>query len=77
MLVLSRKKHESILIGDDIEVFVLEIKRNQVKLGFRVPKAVPVLREELAGGPKDGRVPQEEAREALCPSSPTAVPVST
>ncbi len=47
MLVLSRKVGESIRIADDIEVFVVEVKHGKVKLGFRCPDEVPVLRQEV------------------------------
>lgn len=48
MLIVSRKKSESILIGDDIEVIVTEIGADRVKIGIRAPKGVPILRRELA-----------------------------
>ncbi|SFH72663.1 carbon storage regulator [Planctomicrobium piriforme] len=47
MLVLSRKKLESIRIGDEIEVVVLEVGKNRVRLGFRCPSHVAVTRSEL------------------------------
>jgi len=47
MLVLSRKSGEQILIGDDIEVVVLEIDGNHVKLGFTAPRYVPIVRAEI------------------------------
>ena len=47
MLVLSRKRQESIRISDDIVVTVLEIQRNKVRLGIEAPKEIPVLRTEL------------------------------
>lgn len=47
MLALSRKANESIVIGNDIEVTILEIKGDQVKIGIKAPKSVPVYREEV------------------------------
>ena len=47
MLVLSRKTNESIRIADNIEVFVLEVKHGKVRLGFRCPDDVSVLRKEV------------------------------
>lgn len=47
MLALSRKKGETIVINNDIEVTVLEIKGDQVKLGISAPKSVPVYRKEV------------------------------
>ena len=47
MLVLSRKKEQSILIGEDIEIFVAEISDDKVKLGIRAPKNMAIVRKEL------------------------------
>jgi carbon storage regulator len=47
MLVLSRKQHDSILIGDNVRLTVVRIDRNQVRLGIEAPPHVSVLREEL------------------------------
>lgn len=47
MLALSRKKDEAIIINDDIEIKVIEIKGDQVKLGITAPKSVPVYRKEV------------------------------
>ena len=47
MLVLARKLNESIIIGDDIEVVIIDIKGDQVKLGIRAPKQVTVHRKEI------------------------------
>lgn len=47
MLALSRKKDEAIVINDDIEVTVIEIKGDQVKLGISAPKSIPIYRKEV------------------------------
>jgi carbon storage regulator len=47
MLVLARKLNESIMIGDEVEVVVIDIKGDQVKLGIRAPKNVTVHRKEI------------------------------
>ncbi len=47
MLALSRKQGESIIVGNDIEITILEIKGDQVKVGINAPKSVPVYRKEL------------------------------
>ena len=47
MLVLSRKKTESIMIGDHIEVKILAVEGDQVKLGIVAPKSVKVHRSEV------------------------------
>ena len=47
MLVLSRKKGERVLIGQDIYVKVIDIRGDRVKLGFEGPNEVPIHREEV------------------------------
>jgi carbon storage regulator len=47
MLVLTRKRGESILIGDDIRITLVQIKGQGVRLGIECPKDVKILREEL------------------------------
>lgn len=47
MLALSRKKKEALVINNNIEITVLEIKGEQVKLGISAPKEVPVYRKEV------------------------------
>jgi carbon storage regulator len=47
MLVLTRKLKESIMIGDDIEISVLTIEGDQVKLGINAPKNVDIHRKEI------------------------------
>lgn len=47
MLILSRKSNESIMIGDTIEVSVVDIKGDQVKIGINAPKKVKVYRKEV------------------------------
>ena len=47
MLALSRKKGEAIVINNDVEITVLEVKGDQVKIGVSAPKEVPVYRKEV------------------------------
>jgi carbon storage regulator len=47
MLVLTRKLQQSIVIGDEIEVVVLEIRGEQVRIGIKAPKNVSVHRKEI------------------------------
>ncbi len=47
MLVLSRKKNESIIIGDNIKIVVIEIRGDKVRLGIEAPKEIPVHRLEV------------------------------
>ena len=47
MLALSRKKGDSLIVNNNIEITVLEVKGEQVKLGITAPKQVPVYRKEV------------------------------
>lgn len=47
MLILSRETGEKLMIGDDVELTILGIKGNQVRVGVSAPKDVPVHREEV------------------------------
>lgn len=47
MLALTRKPGESIVIGNDIEIKILEINGDQVKLGIEAPRSIPIHRKEI------------------------------
>ena len=47
MLVLTRKPYQSIMVGSDIEITVLEVRGEQVRLGIRAPRTVTVHRKEV------------------------------
>ena len=47
MLVLSRKQHQSLVIGENIKITVLELKGNQVRIGIDAPQNITVHREEI------------------------------
>ena len=47
MLALSRKKNEALIINNNIEITILEVKGDQVKIGIAAPKEVPVYRKEV------------------------------
>ncbi len=47
MLALTRKKGESIILNNDIEISILELRGDQVKIGISAPKEVPVYRKEV------------------------------
>lgn len=47
MLVITRKKGESLMIGDDIEITIAKLDDGSVKLGINAPKEVTILRKEL------------------------------
>lgn len=72
MLVLTRKSNQSIMIGDDIEISVLSIMGEKVRIGIDAPREVPVFRREVylqiqqeraaGGGEANGGSPREGAR---------------
>ena len=47
MLALARKINQSIMIGKDVEITLLEIKGDQIKIGIKAPKNVPIYRKEI------------------------------
>lgn len=63
MLVLTRKENESIMVGDEVEVKVLDLKENQVKLGIMAPRSVAVHRKEVYLA-----IQEENAQAASAPS---------
>jgi carbon storage regulator len=54
LLVLTRKTGQSIMIGDDIEVSVLAVSKDKIRVGITAPKSVPVFRKEVWLSIKDG-----------------------
>jgi len=66
MLVLSRKKNESIVINNDITIVVVEIRGDKVRLGVEAPKEVPVHRREVYEAIKRN---EAESRTAVEPDS--------
>ena len=47
MLVLSRQRDESIMIGDDVEITIVDVRGDKVRLGITAPKSIPVHRREV------------------------------
>lgn len=47
MLALSRKKNEAIIVNNNIEITILEVKGDQVKIGVSAPKEIPIYRKEV------------------------------
>jgi len=60
MLILTRRVNEALMIGDDIEVRVLGVKGNQVRIGVAAPSDVAVHREEIYN-----KIQEEKAEQAL------------
>ncbi len=69
MLVVTRKTEESIIINDNIEVTVLEVARDRVKLGISAPKDIKIIRNELRHAQEtnvdSSQAPSREAMDAL------------
>ncbi len=59
MLILTRKVGETLMIGDQVEVTILSIKGNQVRIGVNAPKEIPVHREEIYARIKREQAGQE------------------
>ena len=68
MLVLSRKKNESIIINDDITIVVVEIRGDKVRLGVEAPKEVPVHRNEVYEAIRRNQQKTEGAAETIAES---------
>lgn len=68
MLVLSRKKNESIVIDNRIVITVVEIRGDKVRLGITAPKEVPVYRQEILNA-----IQASKANEAAAPTPPVIV----
>jgi carbon storage regulator len=75
MLVLTRKSNQSIMIGDDIEVSILSVMGDKVRIGIQAPQEVPVFRTEIyleihreeaeGAAPQDARGEVNEALQEL------------
>jgi carbon storage regulator len=63
MLVLSRKKHESVMIGDNVAVTVVEVRGDKVRLGIEAPKDVAVHRREIYDAIRASQVSEKSAPE--------------
>ena len=55
MLVLTRREDESIMIGDDVEITIVDVRGDKVRLGIEAPRDVPIYRQELL--PLNGEPP--------------------
>ena len=61
MLVLTRKTNQSIMIGDEIEVSVLSVAGDKVRLGIDAPRDIPVFRKEVYVAIDEGSPPGDES----------------
>jgi carbon storage regulator len=63
MLVLTRKSNQSIMIGDEIEVSVLAIMGEKVRIGIEAPRSIPVFRKEVYLEIRQGETPEKTRAE--------------
>lgn len=70
MLVLTRKVNQSIMIGDDIEVVVLEVRGEQVRLGIKAPRHITVHRREIYEAIQQENLRSAETQPQDVPESP-------
>jgi carbon storage regulator len=64
MLVLTRKTNQSIMIGDDVEVTVLAVSRDKIRLGITAPREIPVFRKEVYLSIKEEQMGSEDGASA-------------
>jgi carbon storage regulator len=67
MLILTRKLNETIMIGDKIEISVVEIKGDHVKLGIEAPKNVKVYRQEVYAAIQKENIEAAQAKPEILP----------
>ena len=67
MLALSRKKGEALVVGNNIEIMILEVKGDQIKIGIKAPKEVPIYRKEVY------EQIQQANKEAMAEQTPEAL----
>lgn len=72
MLILARRINESIVIGDDVRVSVIDIKGDQIKLGIEAPRDVKVYRQEVYEAIQEEN--REAARSAAARTASTPLP---
>ena len=66
MLVLSRQKDESIMIGDEVEITIVDVRGDKVRLGITAPKSIAVHRREIY----DAIQREKKAKEGAAPGQP-------
>ncbi len=64
MLVLSRQRDESIMIGDDVEIIIVDVRGDKVRLGITAPKSIPVHRREIYDAIQREKGEHKEAQES-------------
>ncbi len=62
MLVLSRQRDESIMVGDDVEITIIDVRGDKVRLGIIAPKNIPVHRREIYDAIKREKKAEQEKK---------------
>ncbi len=74
MLVLSRQRDESIMIGDDVEIIIVDVRGDKVRMGIKAPKEIPVHRREIYDAIQREKSQKKEAQEKQEKESQTPQP---
>ena len=74
MLVLSRQRDESIMIGDDVEIIIVDVRGDKVRLGITAPKNIPVHRREIYDAIQREKSEKKESQEPQDKKSKTESP---
>ncbi|HUU19644.1 MAG TPA: carbon storage regulator CsrA [Sedimentisphaerales bacterium] len=74
MLVLSRQRDESIMIGDNVEIIIVDVRGDKVRLGITAPKEIPVHRREIYDAIQREKSQKKEAQEQQEKESQTTQP---
>ena len=73
MLVLSRQRDESIMIGDDVEITIVDVRGDKVRLGITAPKEIPVHRREIYDAIQREKAEKAQTEAKVAPSEKQAV----
>jgi len=74
MLVLSRQRDESIMIGDDVEITIVDVRGDKVRLGISAPKKIPVHRREIYDAIQREKAEAAAAARPSEPKTPESTP---
>ena len=74
MLVLSRQRDESIMIGDNVEIIIVDVRGDKVRLGITAPKEIPVHRREIYDAIQREKNQKKETQEKQEKESQTTQP---
>jgi carbon storage regulator len=69
MLVLSRQKNESIMIGDDVEIIIVDVRGDKVRLGITAPKTISVHRKEVYNAIQAEKAQQQNSEPVKPPTA--------